>query len=57
MLRRLEKEIPDDFVAHANLARSLLAQGRLREARDRLEAARRIAPGDDDTRRELEALK
>jgi hypothetical protein len=24
---------------------------------DQLEAARRIAPGDDDTRRELEALK
>lgn len=48
---------PDSLNARYNLGRALAAKGRFREALDQLEAARRIAPGDDDTRRELEALK
>ncbi len=48
---------PASLNARFNLGRALAAEGRWQEALDQLEAARRLAPRDDDTRRELEALK
>jgi tetratricopeptide (TPR) repeat protein len=48
---------PRSLNARFNLARALLAHGRIREALRQLEEARRIDPADDDTRRELEALR
>jgi Flp pilus assembly protein TadD len=43
--------------AHYNLARALVAQGRLAEAIGHLEQAVRIAPDDPDARGDLAALK
>jgi tetratricopeptide (TPR) repeat protein len=48
---------PRSLNARFNLAKALLARGRTREALRQLEEARRIAPADDETRRELEALR
>jgi tetratricopeptide (TPR) repeat protein len=48
---------PRSLDAHFNLAKALLARGRMRDALRHLEEARRIAPADEETRRELEALK
>ena len=48
---------PRSLNARFNLAKALLARGRMREALRQLEEAQRIAPADDDTRRELEALR
>jgi tetratricopeptide (TPR) repeat protein len=48
---------PRSLNARFNLAKALLARGRTREALRQLEEAQRIAPADDETRRELEALR
>ena len=48
---------PRSLNARFNLAKALQARGRLREALRQLEEAQRIAPADDDTRREIEAIR
>jgi tetratricopeptide (TPR) repeat protein len=48
---------PLSLNARFNLAKALLARGRLRDALRQLEEAQRIAPDDEDTRRELAALR
>jgi cytochrome c-type biogenesis protein CcmH/NrfG len=48
---------PASLNARFNLARALIAQGRLQDALAQLEAAHRLAPDDADTRRELESLR